>query len=134
MLLENAEQSFMIAFLCAHGIGARDGNQGIADMEAFPRQSVHMDEIDDKALVAAHKQTGSKLCQDFIKPAVRAVFLSVLHMEAKDVIVAVYIGNVGMAEQDILSVGHDVQAFLRRRNMTGRLCQNFRQPGKAYGF
>lgn len=46
---------------------------------------------------------------------------------------AVYIGNVCMAEHDILSSGHDVQRFLRGGNMVCGPCQDFCQAVKVYG-
>ena len=91
-----------------------------------------MDEINDKALVAAYKKLRGKLGLDFVKLSIRGIFLPVLHMKTQDMVGAVYIGNVCMAEYEFLSVGHDMQGFLRGGDSVGSLCQNFRQTGKAY--
>lgn len=82
-------------------------------MESLPRQFVHMDEIDDKALVAAYKQPVGKLCMDFVKSAIGGIYLPVLHMKTQHMFGAVYIENVCLAEDKFLSVGHDRQGFFR---------------------
>lgn len=101
-VLKYAKKSPAIAFPCLGRVGAGDGDQGIADMKALPRQPVHMDEIDNKALVAANKQPRCKLSLNFVEPAVRGIFLPVLRMKAYRVIGAVYIGDIRMAQRGAL--------------------------------
>lgn len=133
MFLKHAEQPFIIAVLRACRIGARDGNQRIADIKSLPRQPAHIDEIDDKALVAAHKQPGGKLCLNLVKLAIGDVLLPVLHMKTQHMFGTVYIGNIRKTEQELLSVGYDRQGFLRGGYKVRSLCQRFRQIGRAYG-
>ncbi len=92
-----------------------------------------MDEVDYKALVAAYKQLGGELSLDLIQLSIGCILLPVLHVKVQDVVGAVYIGNVCMAEHDILSSGHDVQRFLRGGNMVCGPCQDFCQAVKVYG-
>lgn len=133
MFLKHAEQPFIIAVLRACRIGARDGDQRIADIKSLPRQPAHIDEIDDKALVAAHKQPGGKLCLNLVKLAIGDVLLPVLHMKTQHMFGTVYIGNIRKTEQELLSVGYDRQGFLRGGYKVRSLCQRFRQIGRAYG-